>query len=209
MARTYAQIKVAIWQDDDFRALPREAQHLYFLLLTSPKLNLAGVSDWRPNRIATLARFCTELQVLNAGELLADGGYILIDPRTEEVLVRTLIRHDGILRNPKTAAGMAAAWGSTYSQPIRRCIADEVTKLAAEGIKDSTRTAITSVLDYLSDTQCDTQSDRVSLPPASFILQPATTIPQPPNVPDTPRDVDAESMLARLADAWDLDGAIK
>ena len=181
MARTYAQIQVAIWQDDDFRALPPDAQHLYFLLLTSPKLNLAGVTDWRPNRIATLAHCWDETAVRESAEILERASYILVDPQTEEVVVRTFIRHDGILRNPKTAAGMASAWGSTYSQPIRQCIANEVSKLVADGIKDSVRSVIAPVLDHLSDTQSDTQSsesdwvsDQVRVPPATYNQQPSS-----------------------------------
>ena len=36
--RNYAQLNIAIWNDDDFRALTPQAQHLYFLLLSHPTL---------------------------------------------------------------------------------------------------------------------------------------------------------------------------
>jgi len=45
MAREFAKIKASIWQDDDFRALPVEAQHLYFVVLTDPDLSYCGVAD--------------------------------------------------------------------------------------------------------------------------------------------------------------------
>ena len=202
MARTYAQIQVAIWQDDDFRALPPEAQHLYFLLLTSPKLNLAGVSDWRPNRVATLARYWDEPNVRKAAEILEHADYILTDPRTEEVVVRTFIKHDGILRNPKTAAGMVAAWGNTYSQPIRRCIANEVSRLVSNGIKETVLSIIAPVLDHLSDTQSDTQSgpgdrvsDQVSDSPASNNQHPSSMHPSQVQV------ANARAALANLGSA--------
>lgn len=202
MARTYAQIQVAIWQDDDFRALPPEAQHLYFLLLTSPKLNLAGVADWRPNRVATLARYWDEPNVRKAAEILEHANYILVDPRTEEVVVRTFIKHDGILRNPKTAAGMVAAWGNTYSHEIRRCIANEVSRLIPDGIKETVLSVIAPVLNHLSDTQCDTQSnadDRVSHQVSD---SPATNNQQPSSMhPPQVQVVNARAALDSVKNA--------
>ena len=180
MARNYAQIKVTIWQDDDFRALPVPAQHLYFLLLTSPTLNLAGVTDWRPNRLATLSAGWTPKAVRAASTALVEAGYVLIDDDTEEALVRTLIRHDGILRNPKTTSGMVSAWTGTYSLRIRRCIAEEVAKLANEGVRDVIRSGIAVVLDYLSDTQSDTQSDQAPDRASDQVPVPQTTNNQQP-----------------------------
>ena len=46
--RDYAQVRLSIWNDDDFRELSPAAQWLYFLLLTHPTLTSAGVGDWRP-----------------------------------------------------------------------------------------------------------------------------------------------------------------
>ena len=158
MARQYALVQVAIWQDEDFRQLPPEAQHLYFLILTSPSLNLAGVCDWRPNRIAKLAHGWTTARVRAAAATLTKAGYIQVDEDTEEAVVRTFIRHDGILRNPKTAAGMVSCWSGAFSAKLRRTIAGEVGKLAGEGIKDTVRSVIAGVLDYLSDQVSDTQS---------------------------------------------------
>ena len=202
MARTYAQIQVAIWQDDDFRALPPEAQHLYFLLLTSPKLNLAGVADWRPNRVATLARYWDEPNVRKAAEILEHADYILTDPRTEEVVVRTFIKHDGILRNPKTAAGMVAAWGNTYSQPIRRCIANEVSRLVSNGIKETVLSIIAPVLDHLSDTQCDTQSSPDGRVSHQVSDSPATNNQHPSSMhPSQVQVANARAALANLGSA--------
>ncbi len=181
MARNYAQVRVSIWQDDDFRTLPVEAQHLYFLLLTSPTLNLAGVSDWRPERIASLADNWTPDDVRDAAYILGARRYILTDESTEEVLVRTLVKHDGILRNPKTAVGMVSAWTGTYSKRLRAAVAGEVQKLA-DGVSESVRRVIAPLLDYQSDWVSDDQSAGVSvlvsLPPQPQ-PQPATSNLQP------------------------------
>lgn len=175
MARQYAQVRVALWEvDDDFRALPVEAQHLYFVLLTSPTLNMAGVGDWRPKRIARLAHGWTPRQVEQAAAVLAQRSYIATDSDSEEFLIRTFVRHDGVLRNPKTAIAMASAWGRVYSQCLRAILATQVQDLAGDGVSDTVREAIRSLLDYQPDRSCDTQSDQVSVPPVTINHQPST-----------------------------------
>lgn len=171
MARTYAQIKVSVWQDDDFRSLTVDAQHLYFLLLTSPTLNLAGVHDWRPKRIATLTRGWTVAAVDKAAAELQHKRYIVLDTDTEEVLVRTLIRHDNILRGVLTAAGMVSGWTGTYSIRLRAAIADEVRKLACEGLTEGVLKRIEPVLEYAPDIPTEGVSEGV--------LEGASDQPQP------------------------------
>ena len=179
MARNYAQVRVSIWQDDDFRALPVEAQHLYFLLLTSPTLTLAGVTDWRPGRLASLAAGWTAEDVREAAQMLQERRYILADEDTEEVLVRTLVKHDGVLRNPKTAIGMVGAWTATYSQGIRAAVACEVRKMADE-VSESVGRAIEPLLDYQSDWVWDDQSGRSSVQASVRVPVPPTTNNQQP-----------------------------
>ncbi len=163
MARQYAKFRTDMWRlDDDLRGLPREAQHLYFVLITSPDLSLAGVADWRPNRVAKLADGWTPKQVTAAAKILTDGRFILVDEDTEEVLVRTFIKHDELLRSHTTAIGVVTAWGSVYSQRLRLAVSDEVTKLA-EGLSDRVAGVIAPILAYpahgVADTPCDTPSD--------------------------------------------------
>src|ERR1051325_11775625 len=97
MPRSYARVKTDIWADDDFRTLPLEAQHLYFVLLTSNALNYCGVTDWRPVRIAASSLGWTAQEVVTAGCILAERFYVVIDEDTEEVLVRSFIRNDGFM----------------------------------------------------------------------------------------------------------------
>ena len=203
MARTYAQVKVSIWQDDDFRALSVDAQHLYFLLLTSPTLNLAGVHDWRPKRIATLTKGLTPAAVDKAAVELQRQRYVIIDTDTEEVLVRTLIRHDNILRGALTAAGMVSGWTSTYSIRLRAAIADEVRKLAREGLTEGVLKRIAPVLEYVPDTPTKGVSEGASegaLEGASDQPQPQ---PQPAALQPSELRPDVESLLDHL------DGCIK
>lgn len=181
MAREYARVKVNIWADLDFRDLSVDAQHLYFLLLTSPTLNLAGVADWRPARIAALARGWTKGDVSAAGEELQHARFVVIDEDTEEVLVRSFVRHDGVLKGPKTAVGMSKDYASTASARIMRAIANEVKRASEEEPELKGLNVVQKVADdamaEVSDTPSDTPSpeDAPSIP----IPQPSTLNRQP------------------------------
>jgi hypothetical protein len=132
MAREHAQIKLAIWADDDFRDLTRDEQHLYFALVTHPSLSYAGVVDWRPARIAALAADWTREDVETTAKGLIAKRYIVVDEETEEALVRSFIRNDEILKQPKVALAMLTAWAGVASKLLRGVIVHEIKRLHAE-----------------------------------------------------------------------------
>jgi hypothetical protein len=129
MAREFAPIKLAIWSDDSFRALSEPAQHLYFKLCTSPSLSHCGVADWRPSRIAALTRGQSADDVRAAGAELVANLYILVDEDTEEVLIRSYLRHDGLMKQPKMATAMATAHAAVASSVLRGVIVHELIRL--------------------------------------------------------------------------------
>lgn len=129
MARTYARVKTGIWADDDFRTLPIEAQHLYFVLLTSNSLNYCGVTDWRPVRIAASALDWSPDEVITAGCILAERFYVVIDDATEEVLIRSFIRNDGFMAQSTVAAAMVRSYGQIASPKIRGVVVFELNRL--------------------------------------------------------------------------------
>lgn len=129
MAREHAQIRVRIWQDDDFRDLPPDAQHLYFVLLTAPLLSYCGVTDWRPKRIASQSAGWREELVMKAGYTLHDLRYLVIDEDTEEVLIRSFVRNDGLMKQPRMAVSMANAYAATASKSIRGVMIHELIRL--------------------------------------------------------------------------------
>lgn len=130
MARDRANIWTDIWNDDDFRALTGSAQILYFQLLTSATLNYAGVADWRPKRIAPLSRGRTHPEVEAASVELEHGRFIVIDEETEEVLIRSFLKHDGLLKKPNVAKAMVTAYGQVYSLGLKGVIVHELGRLA-------------------------------------------------------------------------------
>lgn len=124
MARKYAQILVSIWSNEDFKQLAPEYQHMYFVLSSQPRMNLCGVLDFIPSRIAQTSYELTIDDVTQRVKWLESKRYVVLDQDTGELLIRTFIRHDGLLKNPKVSTGMAADYGEVMSQKLR----DEILK---------------------------------------------------------------------------------
>ncbi|MBM4489450.1 hypothetical protein GS937_01460 [Rhodococcus hoagii] len=133
MAREYARIRMSVNEDEDIENLSADAQWLYFrVLIPEPTLNYAGVADWRPRRQFGKARDMTLDRYLAAAAELEANRYILVDPETEEVLVRSYIRSDELLRNPKMAASVVKAYRAVASRTLRAAIVTEVQRVHQE-----------------------------------------------------------------------------
>jgi len=148
MARTHARLKLAMWADEDFRDLPGESQWLYMLLMTSSGLSYAGVADWRPARIAPMAVDVSPARVESAAVELEQNHYIVVDRDTEEVLVRSFIRNDGLMEQPNVAAAMATAYGAIASRTLQAVIVHELKRLYKDEptLKAWTRTDVKGLL---------------------------------------------------------------
>jgi hypothetical protein len=132
MARDRANINTAMWTDQDFRDLNMAEQHLYKLLMTHPTLSYVGVADWRPGRIAAMTADATAEGIRTVAESLQAKRYVFIDEETEEILVRSFLRHDGLLKQPKLSISMVNAFGSVASKMVREVITFELQRLAQE-----------------------------------------------------------------------------
>ncbi len=129
MARTFAQVKTAIWGEDHFRELRGDAQLLYFMLKTAPKLSYCGVTDWRPGRIAANNADWTTDRAIEAGLELHRGLFIVVDEATEEVLIRTFVKHDGFMESPNIASAMVREYASIASKHLRGVLIHELIRL--------------------------------------------------------------------------------
>jgi len=127
--RKFAQFRLSMWNDDDWLDLNPAEQHLYTVVLTSPELTLAGVTDWRPKRIAKRARGWSPDLIERTAASLVDRLFLVIDEDTEEALVRSFVRHDGIVDQPNMMTGMARAYGAIASPGIRRVLVHELKRL--------------------------------------------------------------------------------
>jgi hypothetical protein len=134
MARTYGRIKTSIWDDDDFRQLSEAAQRLYLLLISQPDLSMCGGLTYAPRRWASFSDESGVADIGRAFQELEQGRFILFDPDTEEVVVRTFLRHNDFLSNRNTLLGAARALASLHSKALVAAVAN--------GLGDDARTAL-------------------------------------------------------------------
>ncbi|MGP9528171.1 hypothetical protein [Glutamicibacter sp. AOP5-A2-18] len=132
MARDRANINTNIWTDDHWRTLTRDQQWLYELILTHPELSYAGVADWRPGRLAQFSAGTSRRDIERLGAELQSERFIFIDEDTEEVLIRSFSRHDGLLKQPKLTVSMVNAYGAIASNEIRQIFIYELRRLHRE-----------------------------------------------------------------------------
>lgn len=132
MARNFARISTALWGDEDFKSLTSEAQRCYVIALSQPGLSLVGVVPYQPRRWATFAADSTEGKIRRAVDELEAVEYILVDRDTEELLVRSFMRHDRSLSYTNTSKGVANAYHHVASPVLRRAIRAELRRLFSE-----------------------------------------------------------------------------
>lgn len=177
MAREYAKLLTRAWADDEFKALTGLAQRMYFQLISQPDMSMSGV--------VTLAKKRWSLQVSDQGEKdisralaeLEAGRFIVVDPGTQEVLVRSFIRADGGWKSPTTMKSIDSAVRATLSTRLKAVLRDEVAKLdlsklsskVSERTGKSTREVVEGIawgiqadFEALSHTPTDTPSDTPS-----------------------------------------------
>lgn len=129
MPRDHAQVNLDIWNDPEFRALPQAPQHLYLTLWTHPDLTYCGSMDWRPARLSGMAAQLAKEDVTRAAECLQARHFLVIDEGTEEVLIRSWIRFDGLMKQPRMAISCINAYGAMGSSVLRAAVVHELRKL--------------------------------------------------------------------------------
>lgn len=132
MPRDRATIWTNLWADDDWRSLGPGAQWLYLHLLTTPTLNYVGVADWRPARISALSGPLTRASVEKFAHELEDARFVHVDDDTEEVMIRSFLRHDGLLQNPNLWKSVGLDFAAVGSNTLRAHIAHEARRLRDE-----------------------------------------------------------------------------
>lgn len=131
--RKFAVVQVAIWDDPDFAALSGDEQWLYLAAISSPDMSYVGVLPLLPQRFARLAKGMTVRRVETALRNLHAGNYLVVDDDTGEILVRTYVRHDGVLKQPNVVRAMNKAFDKVHSEHLREVILEEVGKAIGEG----------------------------------------------------------------------------
>lgn len=129
MARDYSKTNLTIWQDPEFRSLPWPAQHVYRMFWDHPGLSYCGVVDYRPARMLGWGAGWKRADFEALVACLRARHFLVVDETTEECLVRSWVRFDGILKQPRLAVSMANAFGEVGSNTIRGVIVSELHKL--------------------------------------------------------------------------------
>lgn len=133
MARTEARWYTSAWSDPDVRALSRPVQGTYMYLVSQPDLSFCGVLVMREQWWAQAAAGLTLDELRGHLAVLAGTPpFIVMDESTGELLVRSLIRQDKILRQPKLIKPLKAAISAVGSLAIRSVLRSELERAIAE-----------------------------------------------------------------------------
>lgn len=174
-ARDHGRLPCKIWNDKSFRALPRTAQAMYAQLQSDRDVNNAGVL---PLQVAKWAGGCdetTEEQVWSDLGALSIGGWIVVDRDTFEVLLRTHLRDDGLLKHKYIFQNALRCAEAAASSDIRKALAIELYRLK--------RADAAEVADRMVGSEPDPDPDEMGFGSHSDAIQ---TPPSPTPVEPTP-----------------------
>lgn len=146
MPRSEARIFTSIWKDEDFVALPPSAQRLYLFLLSQDDLSYCGVLPLRERRWAAKAAGVSvadverDLKTLegtaypsaNPDPASAKTPFAVIDRDTGELLIRSLIRRDGVWKQPNLLKQARDSAEQVESRQIRGALLAELRRLPLE-----------------------------------------------------------------------------
>lgn len=136
MARGHGRILTSVWEDGDFLALDERQQRMYLFLISQPNLNHAGLLPLTLKRWARKAHGLTVAAVEKTLSELADLRFVVVDDDTEELLIRTFVRNDGVWRQPKVMAAMVSGAQEISSPALRRALLAEMGRIPLGDLSD-------------------------------------------------------------------------
>jgi hypothetical protein len=151
VARTEARIFTSIWRDEHFLALPPSAQRLYMFLLSQDDLAYTGVMPLRERRWASKAAGLTMGDIEQDLKALETAGrmFIVTDPDTGELLIRSMMRRDSAWKQPNLLKQARESADQIESQKIRAVLAAELRRLPLD---DSPSAQVkTLVAEFIAD----------------------------------------------------------
>lgn len=137
MARGHGRILTSIWEDADFLTLDEREQRLYLFLISQPNLNHAGLLDLTLRRWARKAAGLTVADLEDRLAALAKARFIVVDDNTEELLIRSFVRNDGVWRMPKVMGAMVSGALEISSPLLRRALLDEMDRVPLDELSDA------------------------------------------------------------------------
>lgn len=127
--RTHGRVGTDLWNEDSYRDLTCEEQWAYEFALLQPGLNRCGVVDYRPAKWAKLAKGLTPKRLDGLFRRINQSRHVVLDADFEELLVRTYVRHDGLLSQPMVVAAMVNDFRTLASPTIRVAFLAELRRI--------------------------------------------------------------------------------
>lgn len=136
MARGHGRILTSVWEDDDFLDLTQEQQRLYLFLISQPNLNHAGLLPLTLRRWARKAAGLTPSELDKHLASLHAERFIVVDDDTEELLIRSFVRNDGVWKQPKVMGAMVSGAMEISSRHLRRALVEEMDRVPLGELSD-------------------------------------------------------------------------
>lgn len=137
----YGKVFHRIWTDPTFRQLDVRPQRLFVLLCTTPARNYAGVVPLTVSRWAASAADETPDLIRDSLKVLCGTTMVVADYDTEEVLVRSYMRWDGLWKQPNMIPNLAAHVLNTVSTSLRAVLISELSRIVPETDRNSRSSA--------------------------------------------------------------------
>lgn len=136
MARGHGRILTSIWEDSDFLALDEREQRLYLFLISQPNLNHAGLLPLTLRRWSRKAAGLTSVELEKRLQALEAARFIVMDDDTEELLIRSFVRNDGVWKQPKVMGAMVSGAMEISSRRLRRALLAEVDRIPLDELSN-------------------------------------------------------------------------
>jgi hypothetical protein len=172
MPRDYGLIQTGIWSEPTVLSLTPEEQRAYLLVYTQPDLNRCGVLPYTLRRWAGLAKGDNARRLRAAFRTLEERRLLVIDEQTEELLVRTYVRWDGLLAQPQVVGAMVRDFRSIRSATLSTAFLAELRRIWHLPIKTSERRGLTIALGVVeNDKQREAVGEGLARPMTQAIEQ--------------------------------------
>lgn len=132
MAREHARVLTRIWNDKDFIARSAASQRVYLLMMSQSSVSHAGVLPLQLSKWARKAADTTVEDIQAGLEEMVAERFLVVDYDTEEVLIRTHIRNDGVLKQPNMLKSALRQARAIESPKLRAALADELRRIGLE-----------------------------------------------------------------------------
>ncbi|MEU9310914.1 hypothetical protein [Streptomyces sp. NPDC048256] len=136
MARGHGRILTSIWEDSDFLTLDEREQRLYLFLISQPNLNHAGLLPLTLRRWSRKASGLTSAELEKRLQILEETRFIVVDDDTEELLIRSFVRNDGVWRMPKVMGAMVSGALEISSRRLQAALLAEMDRIPLAELND-------------------------------------------------------------------------